>query len=187
MGGNIALMYSGIRPERVAKVMSLEGLGMPDTKSESTPSNYAQWLDEVVVKQETKIYPDVATLKQSIRTGNPSLSDDIVEQLVDLWAKPHGSEGQMRLKHDHAHRYTNPVRYNFNDVLATWQNVSAKVALVMAAQSPFYKGYLKGGRIKQALTYFSIPEDDLLMVDDAAHMLHIEQPEQVAEMVKAFF
>ena len=187
MGGNIALMYSGIRPERVAKVVSLEGLGMPETNSDATASNYAKWLDDVVVEKVTKIYPDVDALKASIRAGNPSLSEEIVTQLVSFWGKPHGAEGQMRLKHDHAHRYPNPIRYNFDDVLAVWAKVSADVGIVMAKQSPFYHHYLGGGRIKQALDCFSMQEQEIGLVDDATHMLHLEQPEQVASLIREFF
>ena len=187
MGGNIALMYAGIRPDRVARVMTLEGLGMPDTTSESSPKKIANWLDEVVTQQETKIYPDSETLKKSIRAGNPSLDEEMVEELTSLWARPHDESGQMRLKHDHAHRYPSPLRYNFDDVLATWQNVSAVSAIVMAEDSSFYKRYKRSGRLVEAIANLPMAEDGVFVVGNASHMLHLEQPKDVAQCVNVFF
>src|SRR5258706_374098 len=37
MGGNVAAMYAGIRPERVAKLVNLEGLGLTGTRAEKAP------------------------------------------------------------------------------------------------------------------------------------------------------
>ena len=187
MGGNIVLMYSGIRPEKVKRVMSLEGLGMPDTKSESSPKQIARWLDEMDERQKTKIYSNIEQLKMSITAINPSLSSDIVDDLTQLWAKPYGTKGELQLKHDHAHRYPTPIRYNFDDVLATWQQVRARTSVVMAQDSSFYKGYLQGGRIDQAISNLPMSKEDVFVVEDAEHMLHLEQPEQVASIIKGQF
>ena len=187
MGGNIALMYSGIRPERVARVMSLEGLGLADTQSESTPQYFARWLDEVALDQKTKIYPDLETLKVSIRTGNPSLSEEMVTELTYLWAKPYGKLGQMQLKHDHIHRYPSPLRYNFQDTLAAWRQVTAEAAIVMAQDSSFYRRYLRSGRIDDAVSSLPMTQESVFLVQDASHMLHLEQPSSVASVIRSFF
>src|SRR5881396_1630908 len=47
MGGNVAAMYAGIRPERVAKLVNLEGLGLTGTRAEKAPERYARWLAEL--------------------------------------------------------------------------------------------------------------------------------------------
>ena len=187
MGGNIALMYAGIRPERVARVMSLEGLGLSDTTSESSPSHVARWLDEITLDQETKIYPDIETLKVSIRTGNPSLSEEMVTELTYLWAKQCGESGQMQLKHDHAHRYPSSQRYNFQDVLAAWKQVTAEAAIVMAEDSSFYRRYLRSGRIDEAVASLPMTDESVFLVQQASHMLHLEQPKSVASLVQTFF
>ena len=45
MGGNIAGTYAGLRPERVARVVSLEGLGLARTSADAAPKRLAKWLD----------------------------------------------------------------------------------------------------------------------------------------------
>ncbi|MBY0408902.1 MAG: alpha/beta hydrolase, partial [Burkholderiaceae bacterium] len=47
MGGNIAMMYAGVRPQRIRRLVNLEGFGMPATRPEQAPKRYAQWMDEI--------------------------------------------------------------------------------------------------------------------------------------------
>ena len=47
MGGNVANLYAGIRPARVAKLILAEGFGLPPSRPEKAPERYAQWLDEI--------------------------------------------------------------------------------------------------------------------------------------------
>ena len=47
LGGNVAAMYAGIRPQRVAKLVNLEGFGLAPTLPEQAPRRYARWLDEL--------------------------------------------------------------------------------------------------------------------------------------------
>lgn len=187
MGGNIALMYSGIRPEKVARVLSLEALGMLEKSSRDAAKTYRRWLNEILANKPTKTYPNRESLKSSIRVGNPNLSDDLVSELSYLWGREFDANGQMQLKHDHAHRYINPVRYNFDDVLAIWQEVTATVGVVMAENSQFYANYLRTGRIQQALDHLPFSDSHYYLVNQAAHMLHIEQPRQVSDIISRFF
>jgi len=191
MGGNIALMYAGISPHRVKAVMSLEALGMAPTTSADAPQKYRQWMQQILSSDATKIYPNIDTFKTSIRKGNPSLSEGIVNELVEFWGVPvvdaEGGAGAYRLRHDHAHRYTHPVRYNFDDVIELWKQISARVGLVMAEQSSLYEAFNKLGRLEQSINLLNIAEDDYTLISNSAHMLHLEQPEKTADCIRAFF
>jgi len=186
MGGNIALMYAGIRPDKVARVMSIEALGMPEKSSRDAVKTYRRWMSEILANEPSKTYPNRNSLKDSIRAINPNLSEQLITELSHLWGRELDGSGQMILKHDHAHRYTNPVRYNFDDVLAIWQEVTATVGVMMAKDSPFYSNYQRIGRIKQAYEHLPFDEQHLYVIDSAAHMLHIEQPQPVSQAIIDF-
>src|SRR3954468_2086817 len=47
LGGNVAALYAGIRPQRIATLVNLEGFGMAPTRAEQAPKRYARWLDEL--------------------------------------------------------------------------------------------------------------------------------------------
>jgi len=187
MGGNIALMYAGIRPERVGNVLSLDALGMSQTQSGDALERYRRWMREILSGEPSKVYPDEAALRHSIAKGNPSLNDEIVSELVVLWGKPFGEDGAMQLKHDHAHRYANPVRYDFDEVVAVWQAVTAKVGMVLAKDSSVYARFVNQGRVEQAKKILKIKDEHHYMIENSGHMLHLEQPQATAEAIDLFF
>ena len=187
MGGNIALMYAGIRPERVARVLSLEGLGLPPSEPGAATGKYRQWMQQVLSDEPSKVYPNANLLKHSIYKGNPSLPDEIIEDLAELWGRPVGDGGAVMLKHDHKHRYANPVRYVYEDVQEIWKATEAKAGLVMAADSPHYEMFNASGRIDQARAALRVAADNYYMVKNSNHMLHLEQPEATAKCILHFF
>ncbi|WP_208507899.1 alpha/beta fold hydrolase [Variovorax paradoxus] len=47
MGGNVVMHYAGVRPERIRRLVNLEGFGMPARQPEEAPARYGQWIDEL--------------------------------------------------------------------------------------------------------------------------------------------
>jgi len=187
MGGNIALMYAGIRPERISRILSLEALGLPPTEASEAPNKYRKWMREILSGEPAKVYPNLSALQYSVHKGNPSLSPEMVEELAQLWGKPAGDDGTMMLKHDHAHRYGNPVRYSLEDTFECWKEITARVGIVMADASSFYQRFAQFGRLEEACDILRVHQQDNFIVQDAGHMLHIEQPEATAECIRTFF
>jgi pimeloyl-ACP methyl ester carboxylesterase len=187
MGGNIALMYAGIQPHRVSKVLSLEALGMAPTVAAEAPEKYRRWLREITSEEPAKVYPSFDALCYSVHKGNPTLTPEKIIELATMWGAPFGEQGAYRLKHDHAHRYANPVRYHFDDVLEIWNQITAKVGLVMATDSSLYRRFSEFGRINEAKTELRVADGDYFEIEHCGHMLHIEQPEATAKTILDFF
>jgi len=47
MGGNIAMLYAGSRPQRIRRLVNLEGFGMAATQPAQAPGRYAKWMDDL--------------------------------------------------------------------------------------------------------------------------------------------
>ena len=47
MGGNVVMLYAGVRPARIRRVINLEGFGLPATQPAQAPERMAKWLDEL--------------------------------------------------------------------------------------------------------------------------------------------
>jgi pimeloyl-ACP methyl ester carboxylesterase len=47
MGGNVVSLYAGVRPQRIKRLVNLEGIGLPTAKPEQAPGRFTQWLDEM--------------------------------------------------------------------------------------------------------------------------------------------
>lgn len=187
MGGNIALLYAGICPHRVSRVLSLESVGLLPTDPSEAPAKYRKWLMEVLADEQPRIYPTKESLLMSIHRGNPQLAPDMVEALADLWAEPAEDSGGFKLKHDHAHRYTNPYRYNYDDIKAIWSEINVPVGLAMATASPMFQRIGKSGRIDEIRNLLSIKDDAYFVLEGAGHMIHLERPEETAQLLRRFF
>lgn len=186
MGGNIAMLYAGISPHRVEKVMSLESVGLPTTDPTEAPAKYRKWLMEVLADEQARIYPSKEALLMSMHRANPQLAPSMIEVLADLWAMPL-AQGGYALKHDHAHRYTNPYRYNYDDIKAIWAQISAPVGLAMATASPMYQRIGRDGRIDEIKQLLNIGDQAYFELEGAGHMIHLERPQETAQILSRFF
>ena len=92
MGGNVAMMYGGVRPERVRKLVNLEGFGLPATRPAQAPTRYAQWIDEIkqlhLGTKELKTYDSADGVARRLMKTNPRLSEDKAQRLAQHWATP---------------------------------------------------------------------------------------------------
>ena len=76
MGGNVAMSYAGVRPERVRKLINLEGFGLPQTQARQAPGRLAQWLDALKTPQSLRDYASLAEVAERLCDNNPRLSPD---------------------------------------------------------------------------------------------------------------
>ncbi|MHB1114842.1 MAG: alpha/beta fold hydrolase, partial [Acidovorax defluvii] len=109
MGGNVVMFYAGARPERIRRLVNLEGFGMPATQPSQAPARYAQWMDEMKQLQQgamaLKSYDSAAGVAQRLMKTNPRLSQDKADWLAQHWAAPNAS-GQWNILGDPAHKIT---------------------------------------------------------------------------------
>jgi pimeloyl-ACP methyl ester carboxylesterase len=184
LGGNVASMYAGIRPQRVAKLVNLEGFGLSSTRPEQAPKRYARWLDELREPPRLRAYKDFSELAERMRKNNPRLSAERADFLARHWGREAGKEGVL-LRGDAAHKIVNPVLYRYEEVRACWQQVSAPVLWVDAAQSDTLKR-LGLNESQHAERRAAFPTLRYTTVENAGHMLHHDQPEAVAHLIEEF-
>jgi pimeloyl-ACP methyl ester carboxylesterase len=183
LGGNVACLYAGIRPDRVAKLVNLEGFGMPATRPDQAPKRYARWLDELQDQPGLKPYGSFEALALRLREGNKRLSPEKSQFLSQHWGKEEG--GQVVLRSDPAHKVVNANLYRLDEALACWREVTAPVLWVDAAQSDTLKriGLDDARHAERRAAFRSLRHKT---VADAGHMLHHDQPAAVARLVEAF-
>jgi pimeloyl-ACP methyl ester carboxylesterase len=184
LGGNVASMYAGIRPQRVAKLVNLEGFGMAPTRSEQAPRRYARWLDELHAPPRLRPYKDFGELSERLRKDNPRLTLERAEFLARHWGRDAGREGVL-LRGDPAHKIVNPVLYRYEEVRACWQQVSAPVLWVDASESDTLKR-IGLSDSQHAERRAAFPNLKHVTVEGAGHMLHHDRPEEVARLIEEF-
>ena len=183
LGGNVAGLYAGIRPRRVAKFVNLEGFGLPPTRPEQAPRRYEAWLDELKERPQLRPYANFAELAERLRKNNPRLPAERAQFLARHWGRE--EDGGVVLRSDPAHKVINPLLYRYEEVRACWQQVSAPVLWVEAAESDTLKR-MKMDAAQQAERRAAFPNLRHETVKDAGHMLHHDQPEAVARLIEEF-
>jgi pimeloyl-ACP methyl ester carboxylesterase len=184
LGGNVAAMYAGIEPARVARLVNLEGFGMAPTRPEQAPKRYARWLAELRDPPGLRPYESFAALAARLGQANPRLSKEKAEFLARHWGRQ-AEDGSVLLRSDPKHKIVNPVLYRYEEVRACWQHVSAPVLWVEAAESETVKRIgLSAAQVAERRAAFK----DLRYesVANAGHMLHHDQPEAVARLIEDF-
>ncbi len=182
MGGNIASIYAGLRPERVQCVASLEGFGLPRTSAERAPSQLQKWLDQVKIPAARKEYESLEQLTAVVQFRYPRFSAAQAAFVAAAWCEPHG--GRVRLLGDPRHRWPNPVRYHRDDAEACWRAVRAPFLMVLGAESDYLDNLGEDGQ--DAAFRSIIRHIDIAHIAGAGHMLHIERADLVAPLVERF-
>lgn len=187
LGANIAGIYAGVRPQRIARLILLEGFGMPTTRPGDAPKRYATWLDELQNPQGLRPYASQAGVAARLQKNNPRLSDARAMFLAAHWAAP-DQNGNWSLLADPQHRLTNPTLYRVEEIMACWQAITAPVLWVEAKNSELVPrfGPPETARAEIDRRIAHIADATILMVDDAGHMLQHDQPEILAHAIEDF-
>jgi pimeloyl-ACP methyl ester carboxylesterase len=186
MGGNVVMTFAGVRPQRVRRLVNLEGFGLPDLPAADVPKRLITWLDELKTPQRLKPYASLADVAQRLCKNNPRLPSDKALWLAAHWAEE-DTDGQWRLLADPAHKRINPVPNRAADVIATWSAISAPLLWVQARGSRIDAHW--SGRYSQAefqARLAHVPDVRQVQLDNAGHMLHHDQPAALATVLAAF-
>ena len=191
MGGNITMMYAGVRPARIRRLVNLEGFGMPATRPAQAPGRLGQWLDELRQLRQgemaLKTYAEAEAVSQRLIKTNPRLGEDKAAWLARHWAQADAS-GQWRILGDAAHKIINPSLYRVEEALEIFKRIGAPVLAVEASDDSlgqWWKGKYTLDEYHERLK--AVPQVTVARIEDAGHMLHHDQPLALAKMLEAFF
>jgi len=194
MGGNIAMQYAGVRPQRVRRLVNLEGFGMPPLRPDEAPQRYGKWIDELKRLHRGEMalaaYAGPEGVARRLMKTNPRLSQDKADWLASHWsaAKPHPGGGERwEILGDPAHKIINANLFRVDEALALYACIAAPVLAVVASDDSLGKWW----KARYTLADFqerlkSVRDARLARVEDAGHMLHHDQPARVAALIEDF-
>jgi pimeloyl-ACP methyl ester carboxylesterase len=186
MGGNVAMIYAAVRPERVRRLVNLEGFGLPASRPDQAPRRYAAWLDELREPAAIHSYDSVDGVAARLRKNNPLLSEARAAWLAPHWAELR-DDGRWHIRADAAHKRTNPVLYQKAEVLECWKLIQAPLLWVEGDRTDVAKFW--GNRYPRAdfdARLAVVANVTKAVLSPAGHMLHHDQPEALARQLDAF-
>lgn len=183
MGGNVAMLYAGVRPQRVRALVNLEGFGLKESAPGQAPARYARWLDELKSPPAARRYASLDDVAARLRRNNPRLSAEGAAFLAGHWSRG-TADGGYEVAGDPAHRIVNPVLYRWAEVAACWAAIACPVLWVEAADTDAHRW--AGDREEVARRIAVLKSVEVESVAEAGHMLHHDQPEAVAALIERF-
>ena len=189
MGGNVVMLYAGVRPERIRRLVNLEGFGMAQTRPENAPKRLRQWLGELKDQHSGKLdlaaYEDLEGVARRLMKNNKRLSEDKARWLAQHWGAPQ-ADGRWHIRGHSAHKVVNAYLSRVEEQLAYYRDITAPTLVVEAEEcslDQWWQGKFTLDEFHERLK--SVPNCRRELVRDAGHMMHHDQPEVVARLIEA--
>jgi pimeloyl-ACP methyl ester carboxylesterase len=182
LGGNVACIYAGIRPERVTKLISLDGFGLPQRDPSGAPDHLRRWLDSWTNEAAVpRVYADLAELAARLQRANPPLDEERA-----LFMAAHLGRtvpGGVAWAFDPGHRRPFATMFRLSEWAACVARIAAPVLWVGSGTTfpPAIEREPGGLEHRAALARATFKR-----VPDTGHNLHHDAPGAVAALVEEF-
>ena len=178
MGAGISTLVAGTFPERIHKLVLLEGAGPLAAEASRAPEQLASALEDEarVAAASPRIFPDLETAIEA-RLRDSDLDTESATLLVKRGSE--AVEGGVRFTHDPRLKTRSRTRLTENQVLAFLSAITCPVLAVRALQGwPFPEEVVRARLEKiQHLETAEI---------EGGHHVHLTHPERVAPAIKRF-
>jgi pimeloyl-ACP methyl ester carboxylesterase len=185
LGGAVSLMYTGVHPERVRKLVAIEGLGPPPALLERMRTRkpwerMQDWIKQTreLAARQPRRYPSLEAAAARMREENSFLSEEQARHLT-IHGVNRNEDGTFSWKFDNYVRSFAPYRFDVEDMRALWARVECSTLLVRGADSwasdPVKDGRIEPFRKARAIT---IPK--------AGHWVHHDQLDAFLSAVRSF-
>ena len=182
LGGSVVLHYAGLYPERMHKVVSIEGLVLPrEPRMRGSISERMRcWMEAVrnADNRRSKKYPSLDAAIARMKEANPHLSDEIARHLT-LHGTNWEPDGSLVWKFDDYMRAVPPYGFRLEDTLEIFGSISCP-ALLFSGLESFLPPADTDPRAK------AIRNCRVINVPNAGHWVHHDQLDLFVKETMAF-
>ncbi|MGH7855573.1 MAG: alpha/beta fold hydrolase [Candidatus Binatia bacterium] len=181
MGGTISFLYAGAFPERLSKLVLIEGVGPPGMDFTDAPPGMAGWIGELRQRGRSHFreYTSVAAGVDQLQQTNPRLRKEFAIDLARAGMKPN-EKGKWVWKFDPLHRTASPQPFYTEQALEFFRRIACPVLIVDGKESRQTR------RTDKQQRYDAMQNHRLVIIGNAGHMVHQDNPEQLAKVVASF-
>ncbi len=185
MGGIVAGLYAGVRPQRVERLVNLEGFGLWVLPPQEAPGRIAKWLEQLRANDAAfRRYASRADFAAQMIRMNPRLLPERAAFLSEHALIE--SDGAFVFAADPRHRWLSPVLFPLAEAQACWRATLAPTLWVAGGDSAVMRGlFADPERYRESKACLARVEE--ARIDDCGHNLHHDRPLEVARLVSSFF
>lgn len=185
LGGNIATRYCGLYPEKVLKLVNIEGLGPPpalrrENEAKGIQHQLSVWMEDKrkAASRSVRKYESLEEAQERMKVVNPFLNDAQAKHLT-LHGANRNEDGTWSWKFDnYVHVWTSPD-WPTEQIYALWKAITCPI-LVFWGNNSFAQNPNKDDRLEQ----FSNVR--MIEYDNSGHWVHHDRFDSFMTEVKAF-
>ncbi len=185
LGGNISLRYAGIFPDKIKKLIAIEGLGLsPKLRAERLAKPFDERMRAWIAEQRglsgrlPRRYTTLEDAFQRMRDENKHLSADQARHLTQHGVNQN-EDGTYSWKFDNYVRVFPPVDMASGDVEQLWSRITCPTLLVYGKES-WASNPEQDGRIQHFKTA------RVTLFENAGHWVHHDQLEKFLSITMEF-
>ena len=182
LGGGIACQYSGIYPDRVKQLVSIEGLGPPPEHIRHGPAHQRMhdWVAQMqaFAGRHVRRYASLDEAVQRMQEANKHLSAEQAYHLT-LHGTYRNEDGTYTWKFDNYVRSQSPYSFNLEEAKGIWSRITCPTLLLRGLES-WASDPMLDGRAQ------AFPNARCVDVAQAGHWVHHDQLDKFLEVVGDF-
>lgn len=181
MGGTISFVYAGTFPQRVRKLILVEGMGPPGLSFADAPIRTERWISEVHALRERKLaeYESLEAAARRLQRRNPRLKAEFAVKLA-RWGMKQNENGRWVWKFDPLHRTVAPQPFYLRQALEFFRRIDCPVLIVRGKESH------QATRPDMEERLQTIARRTSIEIENAGHMIHHDNPEALARVATEF-
>lgn len=181
LGGAIALRYAGIFPEKVRRLVAIEGLGLSDDR-ERRPvlGRLRKWIEDgrSLAARQQRRYDRIEDAVARMRAENRHLSEEQARHLT-IHGMNRNEDGSYSWKFDNYIRHFPPVDVSITELHTIWGAITCPVLLAWGRDS-WASNPAEDGRAAH------FQDARVVEFADAGHWLHHDQFDFFLETIRTF-
>ncbi len=181
LGGGVAGQYAGAFPEKVKRLITIEGLGRWGWGRETQrPAHIRmrEWVESMrkLEQRELHAYPSIEAATARMVAANRHLSPELARHLTETGVRP--TEGGYRWKFDNYTHAGSPYEFNMEDARDLWNQIRCPILIIWGEESWGARG--------QQIDLSAFHNYRCEKVANAGHWVHHDQFETFIQLVNGF-
>jgi pimeloyl-ACP methyl ester carboxylesterase len=184
-GGTLALLYAGLYPERLSKLVVIEGIEaapapFPEMMRKPVDERYRNWIEQQrgFSTHPPRRYATIDEMLARMRLENKHLSEEQARFLT-VHGVSRNEDGSYSWKFDNYVRAFPPADMSLEERHALWRNITCPV-LLMNGRKSWVPDPVETGDVKRFQSARSVA------FEEAGHWLHHDQFDRFMQELRAF-
>ena len=185
LGGNITLRFTGLFPDRIEKLIAIEGLGpspkmLVERQSQPLTERLTHWIEQrrSLSDRGPRIMENLAAAEARMKAAFEHLPDDLIHHLTKTGINEN-DDGTVSWAYDPAGMGRSPADITHDDFVELWTKITCPTWLVYGANS-WASNPAEDGRARH------FKNARVSIIEDAGHWLHHDQFEDFMTQLKGF-